>query len=266
MKPNLKFRRGEFITQNSCPDSFAIFGGDAYDPVEQGAGMDYSLICYFNPSHYDQNSQGRWVREEVFEYDLEDEETCEYTINADDMEYWRSCTQAEIDNALKYLAKKHLAWVEETNRFRKLGINEQLRFDAPGHTGNLNCTGIPGGNVHRTSPMYGRERTPGIVNPNARGSAVNTRKQITRYVNENWEQKEPICTMDDERRVFVVGQCDKLKYAFDSYQFNGVRVYPQNGAQVPRRCYSGYPDAMGYGMCAYNALMRGDDWGYFDCE
>jgi len=262
MKPNLKFKRGEFITQNSSPESFAIFGGDAYDPVEKGAGIDYSLICYYNPYHYTQNDANRWVREEVFEYDLEDndmDETCEYTISADDMNYWRTCTQTEIDNALKLLAKKHLAWIEETNKFRKLGVNETLRFDTP------KPTGTPGGNVHRMPPMYGGN-TPGIVNPNARGSAINTRKQITRYVKDDWEQKEPITCMDNERRVFVIGQCDKLKYAFDNYQFNGVRVYPQNGAQVPRRCFSGYPNAMGYGMCAYNALMQGDEWGYFDCE
>jgi hypothetical protein len=151
-----------------------------------------------------------------------------------------------------------LAWVEETNKFRKLGLNEQLRFDNPA------CTGQPGGNVHRTSPMYGGS-TPGIVNPNARGSALNTqtRKLITRNVDEAWEQKEPICCMDEERRVFVVGQCDKLKYAFDTYQRNGVIVYPNNGAQVPRRQYYGYDEEMAYGMCAYNELIHGDEWGFY---
>jgi hypothetical protein len=260
MKPNLKFRKGEFITQNSCPDSFAIFGGDAYDPVVKGAGVDYSLICYYNPSHYNQDSQGKWVRESVCEYDLDEEETCEYTINADDMQYWRSCTQEEIDNALKILAKKRLAWVEETHKFRKLALNEQLVFDNP------KCTGTCGGNARRTSPMYGGS-TPGIVNPNTYNyNNTNIRKTITRNINNDWVQKEPIATMDEERRIFVAGQCDKLKYAFDSYQYGAAIVYPQSGAQVPRRAaYNGYHNAMGYGMCAYNALMHGEDWwGYCD--
>lgn len=253
----MKFKKGEFITQNSCPDSFAIFGGDAYEPVEKGAGVDYSLICYYNPSHYSQDSQGIWIRESVCEYDLDGEETCEYTINADDMQYWRNCTQEEIDNALKILARKHLAWIKDENKFRKLGPNEQIAFEEHKNTG------MPGGNVTRTSPMYGGN-TPGIVNPNAR--SYNNTRTITRAIDDNWEQKEPIVTMDEERRVFVAGQCDKLKYAFDSYQYGGVRVYPQNGAQIPRRTdYSGYPDAMGYGMCAYEELKNGSDWwGYCD--
>ena len=252
MKPNLKFKKGEFITQNSCPDSFAIFGGEAFDPIVKGAGVDYSLICYYNPSHYNQDSNGKWVREVVFEYDLEETETCEYTINADDMQYWRKCTQDEIDNALKLLSTKHLAWIEETSKFRKLGLNEQLGFGQP------NVTGIPGGNVRRTPPIYNGQ---GVANPNS--NIAPTRKQITRFVNDDWEQKEPITSMDEERRVFIIGQCDKLKYAFDSYQYGNVRVYPQNGAQVPRRTDNF--DAMGYGMCAYNALMQGTDWwGYCD--
>lgn len=257
MKSDLTFKRGEFITQNSYSDSFAIFGGDVYDPAEGESGQDYSLICYYNPAHYTQDSEGKWNSEEVFEYDLLDEETCEYTINTEDMNFWRPCTQYEIDNALKILAKKRLAWVHEDNRFRKLGINEQLVFGEPKNTG------APGGNAHRTSPMYGR--TPGIISPDY-SRQTSKKKQITMTVKEDWEQKEPITCMSDERRVFVAAQCDKLKYAFDTYQCNSVRIYPQNGAQVPRRFVGGgYPDAMGYGMCAYNALMNGEMWGAYDC-
>jgi hypothetical protein len=257
MKSKLKFEKGEFITQKSCHNSFAIFGGETYDPVEEGGGVDYSLICYYNPNHYVQDSNGKWKSECVFDYDFSDESTCEYTINDDDMDYWRSCTQAEIDEALRTLAKKRFAWIEGSNKLRRLGVNEQLMF------GNPKNTGACSGNVNRTSPMY--DKTPGLVNPN-NSKPTTTRKQITIKVNENWEQKEPITCMDDERRVFVVAQCDKLKYAFDTYQCNSVRIYPQNGAQVPRRFVGGgYPDAMGYGMCAYNALMNGEMWGAYDC-
>ena len=188
----------------------------------------------------------------MFEYDLDNDETCEYTINAEDMEYWRLCTQDEIDEALKFLAKKRLAWVNTINKFRKLGQNEQLKF-------NTNCTGVPGGNVNRTSPMY---NTPGIVNPN-RSTVSSSRKLITRAINDKWEQKEPIGSMDDDKREFVVSQCIKLKYAFDTYQYDSVRVYPYCGSQVPRR---GYPQTFGYGMDAYDELMNGEDWGYYDCD
>ena len=247
MRSNLKFNKGDFITQNSCPNSFAIFGGDAYDPIEQGAGVDYSLICYYNPQHFDQTSNGNWVRQTVFEYDLEDE-TCEYTINANDMEYWRACTESEKDDALRFLASKHLAWNDNSYKFRKLGVNEQLMFGGPKNTGAC------GGNVRHvganTNPYY---------NPNAynRNTATTPkRKTITRIVDDNWEQKEPIETMSEEHRVLLVGQCDKLKYAFDDYRF-GCNV------SVPRRGGS-YPDVMGYGMCAWEALMNGECWGAYD--
>lgn len=259
MKPNLKFKKGEFITQDSSPNSFAIFGGEAYDPINAGDGVDYSLICYYNPQHVTKEG-GKWVSESIFEYDLENaNETCEYTINESDMNYWRTCTQGEIDNALKFLSTKRLAWVEEDNKFRTLNLNERLVF---GDEEQPKSTGTPGGNTRH----IGHSGPPGLVNSNPfyqnRGTtSANSLKTITKVVKEDWEQKEPMTTMTIEHKELIMVQCEKLKYAFDSYQSNGVRVYPQNGTQVPRRTggYEG-PMGMGYGMCAYEALMQGTDW------
>jgi len=235
---NLKFKKGEFITQNTCPDSFAIFGGVPYESLNPEDGADYSLICYFNPDHYEQNSNGQWYRESVFEYELNDEESCEYTISESDMQYWRSCTQYEIIQALKTLAGKRLAWDDAKHILRRLSPNEQIKFDDNHST--VHC----GGNTRHSSPMYSQTKT--------------TIKQITRVVNEAWEQKEPMTAMDDERRIFVLAQCDKLKYAFTDYNYGSQRVYPQNGYDYPRRFG---------GMCginAYNDLMNGDDWGCYE--
>lgn len=248
----LKFEKGDFITQNTCPDSFAIFEGNAYkEPSSENT--IYSLICYYNPNHTSKTSDGNWVREHVFEYDLDGEQTCEYGIYADEINEWRKCTQSEIDEALKMLAKKRLAWIETTNKFRRLESNEQLFFNKP------NSTGTPGGNVHRTSPIYGN--TPGIVTPSSsRGSISLSRRTITRVVNNDWEQKEPITAMTNDRRHFVIEQCHKLEFAFKSYDHNNIMVYPTNGSQMPRRVGYQY---LGYGMCAYNSLMNEDEyWGY----
>lgn len=235
MSQKLKFKKGEFITQNSCQHSFAIFEGKAYDPIKEGEGVDYSLICYHNPNHFTQDSKGNWIRENIFEYDLDGFETCEYTINEDDMKYWRSCTQTEIDEALRILAKKRLAWIEETHKFRRLNPNEQIMF------GRKECTFTPGGDV-RTSPMYSRAPVTAQVK-------VLNEKLITRMVDEKWEQKEPISSMDDDRRNFVVEQCHKLKFAFNYYE---------------NRTVGSYPYTTGCGMNALNALIQGDDWGYYD--
>ena len=256
MKLNTKFKKGEFITQNSCPDSFAIFGGEAYDPIEKGAGPDYSLICYYNPSHFNQDSNNRWVREEVFEYDLETneiDESCEYTINADDMDYWRHCTQDEIENALKILANKRLAWIKETNKFRRLATNEQIKFDTPVTPVS---TGEPGGNTFsRQSPIY--NRNVGFYNPNA-SSKNDARKLITRTVKDDWEQKEPITTMTNEHKDLVEKECINLKYAFYN---SSVRTFYTGGEHHSSQFNNpNYPD----GISAYKELMYGEDWGYFD--
>lgn len=249
----LKFKKGDFITQRNCRDSFAIFGGEAYEPVKKGDGFDYSLICYCNPSHYTQDSKGNWIHEDVFEYDLDDTETCEYTINESDMEYWRLCTASEIDNALITLSKKRLGWVKESKSLRKLKVCENVVID---ETDIPRSTGVPGGSVRHLG-----HTGPQSNNPYYRGNTTVTKKTISIRVDENWEQKEPISTMNVERKELVLSQCEKLKYAFDTYRYNNVTVYPQSGAQVPRRtaCFGGY------GMCAYDALMQGSDWwGYCD--
>ena len=253
----LSFKKGDFITQNTSPGAFAIFEGNEYASTERSCSV-FSLICYYNPNHKSfKADDGKYIREYVFEYDLDDEKTCEYGIYADDLNEWRKCTEYEIDEALKTLSINRLAWIETTNKFRRLKPNEQICFDKP------KSTGIPGGNVQRTSPMYGN--TSGIVTPSSSRSSISlSRKIITRVVNDDWEQKEPITTMNSERKSLVIEQCDKLKFAFNTYNYNNVTIYPANGAQIPIRTGHQY---LGYGMCAYNALMNETEhWGYYDCE
>ena len=222
MKQDLKFHNGEFITQISYPDVFAIFGGTAYDPIEPGGEMDYSLICYYNPSHFTQNSEGKWDSEVVFEYDLEDDKKCEYTLNKSDMEYWRPCTDDEKLAALKILAdKERLAWDDEKKHLRKLYPNERL---------------IEGNN----SEYKNNSHAPNSYLPSQTQikplPPVAAKKTITLLVNEAWEQGDPITTMDGERRELIAAECDRLKYSFSSYS-NSMVAYPQNGSQVPRRNY-----------------------------
>lgn len=256
MKSNIKFKKGEFITQNSYTDSFAIFDGCCDDDINGSDGSVYSLICYYNPRHYTQNSDNRWVTETIFEYNLDGSNTCEYTLEEEDFIYWRTCTQSEIDKALEFLAKKGLAWIDKENKFRKLGANEKLCF------GNPVSTGACGGNVryngNPSNPFY----------KNTQQQTVKHNKQVTLFVKDAWEQKSPITGMNDERRNFVSVQCDKLKFAFNTYSSNGVMIYPNCGTQVPRR-YDGYDDYHGHmnGIDAYNQLMRGTEWwGYDEME
>ena len=213
-----RFKKGEFITQNTCPDSFAIFGGDVFAPENRDDGEDYSLICYYNPSHFNQDGSGKWVREEVFEYDLGTIEVCEYTINVRDMGFWRKCTEKEKEDALKVLAeKKQLAFDEDTNKLRKLGMNEKLFFGDKKE--NKRC---------QTVPMYNTNTT----------KVVNANKKITLDVDENWMQKEPITSMDGARKTFVSAQCEKLKYSFSSYYspyYGGY--YGGSGNAYQRRVY-----------------------------
>ena len=262
MKTGLKFEPGDFITQSNSPQSFAIFGGDEYEKTEGAKGTDYSLLCYYNPSHYNQDSNGKWVRENVLEYEFEeDNQTCDYAINSEDFDFWRKCTDAEIEKALSYLAEhKRLAWEDKELAFRKLTPSERF---VPGRQ-PVN-TGACGGNVRHTggnNPYYNSGRT-------TPPTTVKNTKTITRAVNENWEQKMPIETMSAERRGFLGELCEKLKYAFNVY---GSNFYGSGVGRTPVRRYPGEfeSDEWGYdedgmaGMEAYRALMGGGMWGCYD--
>lgn len=207
---DLMFKKGAFITQISHPDSFAIFGGDKFDSSVTGDGDAYSLICYHNPTHYSQDSNGKWISEgEVFEFDMGDENVCEYTIFCEDLNCWRECTYAEIKKHLQYLAeKKRLAWDEVKNEFRPLKPNETLRFDAPAKT-NLK------------PPTYS-------------GQYKSEEKKISLKIKEDAEQVGPIVTMCAEMKELIQTECERLKYSF----YKGT--YYQDQVQVPyRREYQG---------------------------
>jgi hypothetical protein len=44
-----------------------------------------------------------------------------------------------------------------------------------------------------------------------------TTKTITRVVKEDWEQKEPVCTISEEHTILLQAECERLKYSFNSY-------------------------------------------------
>ena len=223
MERILKFKKGDFITQGSSTQgSFAVFGGDVYDDKE---GLMYSLLCYYNCDHYTQNSEGHFVRETVFECDVDDE-VCDYVIMESDLDSWRHCTLYEENAALRFLAEqKKIAYEIATKSFRRLKTNEKISFDPPKSTGQC------GGNVlnPNVSPYYNRNSKP-------------ARKQITRTVKDDWEQKEPIETMSIEHMEILLSECESLKYAFNSY--------------------SGY-----YGACAggRNYIYGYGEDDYYDC-
>lgn len=245
----LKFKRGEFITQSTSRNgAFAVFEGNVYEPSEKGGPSEYSLMCFYNPEHYTQDSDGKYNKEYVFECDV-DNETCEYFIDDNDMQYWRSCTQAEITEALKFLAeRKRIAFDEKTLTFRKMTQGETIHFGTPQNRGSeSNINPFYRGNVHGRGFM-------------GQTSNTDTKKYISRIVDENWEQKEPICNMDEERGEFLSKVCASLKHEYESYT-TGVMIYPNNGSQIPRRQMfdaCGWPienvAAMFGNWCAYDGF------------
>lgn len=240
---NLKFKKGDFITQiGSTQGSFAVFDGDEFEM--EGCKM-YALMCYYNCEHYTQNSEGQFVKENIFECDIEDD-TCEYAVEETDMDSWRLCTTDEETAALKFLAdQKKIAYVPTTKRFRKLLPHEVINF------GNPRSTGVTGGNViGRTAanPFYGRGGTP-LNKPTTK-----TTKTITRVVKDDWEQKEPVCTISEEHTILLQAECEKLKYSFSAHTVatrpfvggccvgQGFDPYDEYGIQNGYGCYDGYYD------------------------
>lgn len=254
---HLKFKKGDFITQSTTGGgSFAIFEGDVYEPTEKGGPNEYSLMCFYNPEHYTQDSNGNFNKEYVFECDIDDE-TCEYILDDNDMSFWRACTEQEKIEALKFLAeKKRIAFDDKTFTFRRLTGSERLQFGEPNTS-----TPHRGSESSSINPFYRGVHGPGSVgNP-----IVNSKKIITRVVDEDWEQKEPISNMNEEHIELVMTQCEKLKFAFDSYNVStNMLRYPTGGNQVPvRQCAQ-------YDMCGWPiesvAAMFGNycGWGEYD--
>ena len=100
MNKNIPFAKGDFITQISNTESIAVFEGKTFKHNE--GPTEYTLNCYYNPNHFEKNSDGCWYSEKIIEYDMTDNSmVCEYTISEDDFPYWRNCTQEEINKFLK---------------------------------------------------------------------------------------------------------------------------------------------------------------------
>jgi hypothetical protein len=216
---HLKFKKGDFITESSSKNgSFAVFEGEVYEPTKKGELFEYPLMCFYNPAHYTQDSNGEYKKEYVFECDVEDD-TCQYIIDENDLNFWRVCTVEEKRDALKFLAEvKRIAFDEVTNTFRKLKENEKITFDAPKTTYNR---GSESGGIN---PFYRGllPHGPGSVG----NSPVVSKKTITRSVDENWEQKEPIRNMPYERIELISKMCEKLKYDFSYSSSNDCYCWP----------------------------------------
>ena len=234
---NLKFKKGDFITQiGSTQGSFAVFDGDEFEM--EGCKM-YALMCYYNCEHYTQNSEGHFTKEYIFECDIEDD-TCEYAVEETDMDSWRLCTTDEETAALKFLAEeKKIAYVPTTKRFRKLLPHEVINFGTP------RSTGTPGGNmIGRTAanPFYGRGGTP-LNRP------TTTAKTITRVVKDDWEQKEPVCTISEEHTILLQAECEKLKYSFSAHT---VATRPFVGGCCVGQGFDPYDEYGVQGMYGYD--------------
>ena len=235
---NLKFKKGDFITQiGSTQGSFAVFDGDEFEM--EGCKM-YALLCYYNCEHYIQNSDGQFVKENIFECDVDDD-TCEYAVEEADMDSWRLCTTDEETAALKFLAEqKKIAYVPTTKMFRKLLPHEVINFGTPRSTGSCggNVLGRTGGN-----PYYGKGGMP--------TTTVKTTKTITRIVKDDWEQKEPVCTMSEEQTVLLQKECEKLKYSFNTYSSVNRQFVGGCYARQEYDPYDEYGIQGGYGYDEY---------------
>lgn len=180
------FRRGDFITMMKYPGMFAIFGGDIMDDEENNSYV-YTLIAYFCPKeHSDDN-------EEIFSCTIDQTDAkCEYIIDKDNLSGWRRCTSDEKTDALKFLAdKKNLAYEEASCIVRRLKNGETLSFGAP--SSNMRVTGGTAFNTYQEK------------------NATTTHKKfstVTRVVVENWEQKDPISIMSQDRRNELLDMCE----------------------------------------------------------
>lgn len=187
------FKKGDFITMMKYRGMFAIFGGDILENSEDGE-YSYSLITYFCPSEYSDDGQS------IFSTNIDQTDTvCEYVLDMDNLSGWRRCTSDEKTSALKYLAEEHkLAYEEASCTVRRLRGGESLSFGAP--RSNMQITG---------GTLFNQAQSD--------DSTVKHSSVIKRVIVENWEQKDPIKTMNRERRDEVLSVCESENKPRGSY-------------------------------------------------
>lgn len=115
----IKFNKGDFITQESADEVFAIWGGDKY-VLKNKHKVQYSLTCYCDPTNFENKKPSP-----ILSLGLHGNQ-CDYVINEEDLPYWRKCTQSEINKILEFLALKGYKWIND--ELQKLLPNEKLCF------------------------------------------------------------------------------------------------------------------------------------------
>lgn len=220
---DLRFLKGEFITQDCADEVFAIWCGKEYDS-EDKKSTDYSLFAYCDPTNMveDKNSRGNIIYkpEPILSVGLDGEE-CEYVIGKEDLSCWRTCTQSEINNILKFLAQKGYKWVMEECKLHKLAPGEKLVFDGPN----------------------AQSQNQTALNKGGYSSLFSTKPKVT-VLKKKWNRQHfPIVTMTLKRKSLVINACgeyNKIKYPPRTYS-----AYNSNSSSVGfnAKQYGGYKGA-----------------------
>jgi len=113
------FKKGDFITQDSVTESFAIWDGTHYKSKE---GEDqYALIVYGNIVKDETTNKYKFVTHIGC-----NGKSCGYVIEAKDMDSWRKCTQNEINIILLSLFKNKYKWNNTLKEIEKLTSKDTL--------------------------------------------------------------------------------------------------------------------------------------------
>lgn len=115
----IQFKKGDFLTQESIYDSFAIWEGNVYKS-KKGINQ-YSLIVYGNNTYNTTTKTFKFITHVGC-----NGKDCGYVVNETDLHTWRKCTQSEINTILLSLAKSKYKWDNEKLIIEKMDANEHL--------------------------------------------------------------------------------------------------------------------------------------------
>lgn len=116
------FKKGDFLTQETIEDSYAIWDGTLY--IAKDGSRQYSLAVYGRLEY----NQAKRISQFVTDIGL-DGKSCGYVVDEHDITGWRKCTQTEINHILLSLGKNKYRWDTKELALHRVSSKEELNLN-----------------------------------------------------------------------------------------------------------------------------------------
>ena len=116
------FKKGDFLTQETIEDSYAIWDGTLY--MAKNGSKQYALMVYGRLEYNKTKNSSKFVTDIGL-----NGKTCGYVVDEADINGWRKCTQTEINKILLSLGKNKYRWDTKDLALHRVLSKEELNLN-----------------------------------------------------------------------------------------------------------------------------------------